>query len=69
MLVAIARYRRDGSFAVLRDNRRFVLLTAAGSIIGTVAGGLAVGLVSDSVLIPLLVAVLLVSARKVWSHR
>ena len=69
MLVAFARYSRDGSFAVLRDNRRFVVLMAGGSVVGTIVGGLAVGVVPDSVLIPLLVAVLLVSARKVWGHR
>ena len=69
MLVAFARYSRDGSFAVLRDNRRFVLLMAGGSILGTIVGGLAVGRVPDSVLIPLLTVVLLVSARKVWGHR
>ena len=69
MLVAFARYSRDGSFAVLRDNRRFVVLMAGGSVIGTIIGGLAVGVVPGSVLIPLLAAVLLVSARKVWGHR
>ena len=69
MLVAFARYSRDGSFTVLRDNRRFVLLMAAGSVAGTVLGGLAVGIVPDRVLIPLLSVVLLISARKVWAHR
>jgi len=69
MLVAFARYSRDGSFAVLRDNRRFVVLMAGGSVVGTIVGGLAVGVVPGSVLIPLLAAVLLVSARKVWGHR
>lgn len=69
MLVAFARYSRDGSFAVLRDNRRFVVLMAGGSVLGTIIGGLAVGIVPNSVLIPLLTAVLLISARKVWGHR
>lgn len=69
MLVAFARYSRDGSFAVLKDNRRFVLLMAGGSVLGTVVGGLAVGVVPDGVLIPLLTLVLLLSARKVWQHR
>ena len=41
---------------------------AGGSVVGTVIGGLAVGVVPDGVLIPLLAAVLLVSARKVWGH-
>lgn len=69
MLVAFARYSRDGAFVVLRNHRRFVLLMAIGSVVGTVAGGLAVGVVPDSVLIPLLTGVLLISARKVWTHR
>ena len=69
MLVAFARYSRDGSFVVLREHRRFVLLMASGSVLGTLAGGLAVGVIPESVLIPLLTAVLLLSARKVWSHR
>ena len=69
MLAAFARYSRDGSFTVLRENRRFVLLMASGSVLGTVVGGLAVGVIPESVLIPLLTAVLLLSARTVWSHR
>ena len=47
MLVAFARYSRDGMFAVLGQNRRFVALMAAGSVAGTVAGGLAVGAVPN----------------------
>ncbi|MGP4001346.1 hypothetical protein [Streptomyces sp. 8N706] len=35
MLVAFARYSRDGSFTVLRANLRFTLVLAAGSIAGT----------------------------------
>ena len=69
MLVAFARYSRDGSFAVLRDSRRFVVLMAGGSVLGAVLGGLAVGRIPDGFLIPLLTAVLLLSARTVWSHR
>lgn len=69
MLVAFARYSRDGSFVVLRANRRFVLLMAGGSVVGTVIGGFAVGIVPDSVLIPLLSIILMISARKVWGHR
>ena len=69
MLVAFARYSRDGSFSVLREHRRFVALMAAGSVTGTLFGGLAVGVIPDDVLIPLLTVVLLLSARKVWAHR
>ena len=69
MLVAFARYSRDGSFAVLGENRRFVVLMASGSVFGTIVGGLTVGVVANGVLIPLLTALLLVSAWKVWGHR
>lgn len=68
MLVAFARYRRDQNFAVLRANRRFVVALAAGSITGTSAGGLLLGIVPSGVLIPLLCVLLLLSSRKVWQH-
>jgi uncharacterized protein len=68
MLVAFARYSRDSSFAILHANKRFVLAMAAGSIIGTILGGLLLGAVPEAVLIPLLVALLLVSSVKVWRH-
>lgn len=69
MLVAFARYSRDDSFAVLRSNIRFVAVMAAGSVAGTILGGLLLGVVPDLVLIPLLALLLLASAVKVWHHR
>ncbi|MET9960407.1 hypothetical protein ABZ128_15400 [Streptomyces sp. NPDC006326] len=45
MLVAFARYSRDGSFTVLRANPRFTLVLAAGSIAGALLGGLLLGAV------------------------
>ena len=68
MLVAFARYSRDRSFEVLRANKGFMLAMASGSIIGTILGGLLLGAVPEDVLIPLLVALLLVSSVKVWRH-
>lgn len=68
MLVAFARYSRDGSFVVLRQHRRFVIAMAAGSVTGTIVGGLMLGIVPTGTLIPLLVCVLLGSAVKVWRH-
>ena len=59
---------RDRSFEVLRANKGFVLAMAAGSIIGTILGGLLLGAVPEGVLIPLLVALLLASSVKVWRH-
>ena len=41
---------------------------AAGSIFGTFIGGHLLGLVPNSVLLPLLAALLVFSAFKVWRH-
>lgn len=68
MLVGFARYSRDRSFAVLGANRRFVLVMAAGSVLGAFIGGRLLGLVPPAVLLPLLASVLVVSAVKVWRH-
>ncbi|MEU9146475.1 sulfite exporter TauE/SafE family protein [Streptomyces sp. NPDC048349] len=68
MLVAFARYSRDGSFAVLGANLRFTATMAAGSIAGAVLGGLLLGVFPDVVLIPALAVILLVSAYKLARH-
>ncbi|MEU4269367.1 sulfite exporter TauE/SafE family protein [Streptomyces sp. NPDC026092] len=68
MLVAFARYSRDGSFAVLGATLRFTTTMAAGSIAGAVLGGLLLGVFPDVVLIPALAAVLIVSAYKLARH-
>ena len=68
MLVAFTRYSRDRSFAVLGRHRAFILVMGAGSIVGTFIGGQMLGLVPSFVLLPLLAALLLVSAVKVWRH-
>lgn len=68
MLVAFARYSRDGSFAVLRTNLRFTAALAAGSIAGALLGGLLLGANPDLVLIPALAVILLVSAVKTAGH-
>ena len=69
MLVGFTRYSRDQSFAVLGRNRLFVLLMAAGSVAGTYLGGFLLGVVPSAVLMPVLAAILLASAAKVWQHR
>jgi uncharacterized membrane protein YfcA len=53
MIVAFARYSRDGSFVVLRQHRRFVIAMAAGSVTGTIVGGLMLGIVPTGALLPL----------------
>ncbi|MCA3440664.1 MAG: sulfite exporter TauE/SafE family protein [Rhodobacter sp.] len=69
MIVGFARYSRDQSFTVIKRNSRFVLVMAAGSVLGTFIGGQLLGVVPSGVLLPLLAAILLVSAVKVWQHR
>jgi uncharacterized protein len=68
MVVGFARYAQDRSFEVLRENRGFVVWMAAGSIAGAYVGGQLLGVIPSGVLIPLLVALLLISAYKVWRH-
>ena len=68
MIVGFARYSRDGSFAVLKGNRSFVIAMAAGSLAGAWIGGLLLGVVPSPVLLPMLAMILLVSAWKVWRH-
>lgn len=68
MLVGFARYSRDQSFSVLRANGWFLAAMAAGSIVGTFIGGLLLGLVPSAILLPVLAALLLISAVKIWRH-
>jgi uncharacterized membrane protein YfcA len=68
MLVAFARYSRDGSFAVLGASLRFTLVMAAGSIAGAMLGGLLLGVFSDLALIPALALILFISAAKLARH-
>lgn len=68
MIVSFTRYSRDQSFTVLTRNRLFVLAMAAGSIVGSFVGGLLLGIVPSLILLPILAAILVVSAIKVWGH-
>ena len=69
MLVAFARYSRDNSFAVLGQNKGFLLAMTAGSIAGTLIGGLLLGVVPSIVIVPLLAILLVLSSWKVWHHK
>lgn len=68
MLVGFARYSRDRSFAVLRENRGFVLIMVAGSVAGAAIGGLWLGVVPADLLLPGLAAILVLSSIKTWRH-
>ena len=66
MIVGFARYSRVASFAVLARRRRFLAVMALGSLAGAFVGGQLLGIVPGAVLLPLLSAILVVSAIKVW---
>jgi uncharacterized membrane protein YfcA len=66
MIVAFARYSRDGSFSVLRRHGRLVALMALGSVIGTVLGGLLLGVVPDVGLVPFLAGLPFLRSIKFW---
>ncbi|WP_223434165.1 MULTISPECIES: sulfite exporter TauE/SafE family protein [unclassified Pseudomonas] len=68
MIVGFTRYSRDQSFSIIRAQRPFILIMAAGSIIGTFIGGQLLGLIPTAYLLPLLAAILLISSVKVWRH-
>ncbi len=68
MIVGFARYSRDRSFSVLGQNLRLVAVMAAGSVLGAWIGGRLLGIVPETVLIPVLAGILLISAVKVWRH-
>ena len=68
MIVGFARYSRDSSFAVLAKNKTFLAVMAVGSVIGAAIGGLLLGVVPTSLLLPALALILVVSAIKVWRH-
>src|SRR3954452_6643108 len=66
MLVAFFRYSRDQAFGVLQQHVGFVAAMAAGSVAGSIGGGLLLGAVPTTVMAPLVITLLLVSAVKVW---
>ena len=68
MLAGFTRYSRDQSFQVIHIQWRFIAIMASGSIVGSYLGGKLLGIVPTPVLLPLLAAILLVSALKVWRH-
>ena len=61
------RYSMDNSFSVVERNKLFLLVMAVGSIVGTFIGGLLLGL-PNYILLPVLAALLLLSAVMIWRH-
>jgi len=68
MIVGFTRYSRDKSFSIIKQQKRFLLIMAAGSLVGAYLGGRLLGIIPTSYLLPLLAIILVVSSLKVWSH-
>ena len=68
ILVGFTRYSQDQSFSIIRTQWRFLALMAVGSLLGTFLGGQLLGLVPAFILLPLLAAILVLSAGKLWHH-
>ncbi|TCA03814.1 sulfite exporter TauE/SafE family protein [Rhizobium leguminosarum] len=68
MIVGFTRYSRDQSFTVIARNKMFLLVMAAGSILGAFIGGQILGVIPSAVLLPGLAVILVISAIKVWRH-
>jgi uncharacterized membrane protein YfcA len=69
MITSFTRYSRDSSFVVIRTQRRFIVIMAVGSLVGAYIGGHLLGIIPTPVLLPLLAAILVISAVKVWRHK
>jgi len=69
MPVGFTRYSRGQSFSVLGRNKSFLLVMAAGSVVGTLIGEQLLRIVPNAVLLPALAEILLLSAIKVWRHK
>lgn len=68
MMVGFTRYSRDQCFSVIYTERRFVTHMVVGSLLGAFIGSRLLGIVPTNILLPLLAAILLLSAVKVWKH-
>lgn len=69
MIVGFARYSQSDAFAILRHEQALFRWMVASSILGAAVGGLLVGLMSTSLLMTLLGAILLISAIKTFKHK
>ncbi len=68
MLTSFARYSRDGSFTVIREQARFCFSMALGSITGAFPCAQLPASVHSPLLLPLPAAILVLSAWKMWRH-
>ena len=68
MITGFSRYSRDQSFSVIRQQSRFIITMAMGSLVGAFLGGQLLGLLPTHYLLPVLAGILVISSFKVWRH-
>ncbi len=68
MIVAFSRYSQDNSFSIIQTQKRFIAFMSVGSVVGAFIGSQLLGLIPTSFLLPVLAAILILSAVKVWHH-
>lgn len=68
LIVGFARFGRDNTIGVVRENLSLIGVMTATSMLGAFFGGQLLGIVPASMLLPLLGAILLLSAWKIWRH-
>lgn len=68
LLLGFARFGRDNTIAVVRENLTFLGVMTAASMLGAFLGGQLLGIVPAAMLLPLLGTILLMSAWKIWRH-
>jgi len=68
MIVGFTRYSRDKGFSIIKQQKRFLLMMAAGSLLGAYIGGRLLGIIPTTYLLPLLACILVISSLKVWKH-
>lgn len=69
MIMGFARYSRDKSFIIIKQESRFLVMMGLGSIAGVFVGGKLLGIVSSGLLIPVMSLILVLSGYKVWKHK
>lgn len=68
MISGFARYSLDQSFSVFGRNKSFVVVLAFGSIVGSFIGSRLLDVVPNTLLLPVLALILVISSVKVWRH-
>jgi uncharacterized protein len=68
MIAGFARYSQDKSFKVIREEAKFFISMATGSVLGAYMGGKLLTIVHGNVILPLLAGVLVISTWKMWKH-